>query len=66
MGLGFILEDVGDLGLLEVLALCLRVFEVIVGGEVSIALDVGLALALYGVGSSVFVISVVVLGLALG
>lgn len=65
--LGFVLEDIGDLGLLEVLALGLRVFEVVVGGEVAVAVvDVGLALALYGVGTRIFVVGVVVLGLALG
>lgn len=61
-----VLEDVGDLGLFEVLALRLWVFEVVVGGEVAVAVvDVGLALALDGVGTRIFVVGVAVLGLAL-
>lgn len=64
--MGFVLEDVSHLGLFEVLALGLRVFEVFVAGEISIAMDVRFALALDGVRTSVFVVCVVVLGFALG
>ena len=66
MGLGFVLEDVGDLGLFEVLALGLRVSEVVVAGEVAVAVDVGLALALDRIRTRVLVVGVVVLGLAFG
>ena len=49
------------------LALRLRVFEVVVGGEVAVGVvDVGLGLALYGVGTRIFVVGVAVLGLTLG
>ena len=64
--MGFVFEDVGDLGLFEVLALGLRVFEVVVAGEVAVAVDVGLALALDRIRTRVLVVGVVVLGLALG